>query len=575
MEDQIILLNMMLLLLLGGLCSVIFRKLKMPAIIGYLTTGIILANYWAGESQETLDIVDFLSSLGLVLMMFCIGMELNLKKIRKCGSFAIMVMMIQIPLMLLGGYLSGLLLGLTSLQAIIFGAIISGSSTAVVTTVLAEQDRLTHSEVDTIILITVIEDVAQVLILSAVSPMLVGETMSFESIVWMLLTIIVFMVSVMLIGLVTIPRLLDWVGSKMPDEILLIIALGFCFFIAWLSTLIGLSMAIGAFMTGVIVSQARVAKGIEHDVTPMKDIFMMMFFISIGLEIRPESLLDNLLLIFVIYLIYLVLKTSSVFVAYFIGNKSLRLSFMSSISLVAMGEFAFIIGKSALDAGVISNSFYTAVIGAALVSMIMLPLLERGSDRFCTLVQNKAPQAAVNVLMKVEKFRSDYYAKLSLASKTTMTNFRTRATYAYFDAVVIFVIELVFFVSTPYLTQLMYDNIGPLPLSTANTIVMLLNFLVLIPPLYKMIYNLKFVERVLVDAERKAVSTGTGNLDRRYMKVSKLFIEVNIWMVVFLLDFVILLVVPNDVGFWSHILVTLAGIAVIIGIWTYGYLRKS
>ena len=338
MEDQIILLNMMLLLLLGGLCSVIFRKLKMPAIIGYLTTGIILANYWAGESQETLDIVDFLSSLGLVLMMFCIGMELNLKKIRKCGSFAIMVMVIQIPLMLLGGYLSGLLLGLTSLQAIIFGAIISGSSTAVVTTVLAEQDRLTHSEVDTIILITVIEDVAQVLILSAVSPMLVGETMSFESIVWMLLTIIVFMVSVMLIGLVTIPRLLDWVGSKMPDEILLIIALGFCFFIAWLSTLIGLSMAIGAFMTGVIVSQARVAKGIEHDVTPMKDIFMMMFFISIGLEIRPESLLDNLLLIFVIYLIYLVLKTSSVFVAYFIGNKSLRLSFMSSISLVAMGD---------------------------------------------------------------------------------------------------------------------------------------------------------------------------------------------------------------------------------------------
>lgn len=165
MEESVLLVNMTILLLLGGVCSMVFRKLKMPAVIGYLVTGIILANYWSGKSEDTELIVNFLSDLGLIFLMFCIGMELNLKKLRKMGSFAIMVVMIQVPLMLFGGYLLGMLfLGLDSLQAIIFGAIISGSSTAVVTIVLKDQDRLTHAEVETVILITVVEDVAQVII---------------------------------------------------------------------------------------------------------------------------------------------------------------------------------------------------------------------------------------------------------------------------------------------------------------------------------------------------------------------------------------------------------------------------
>ena len=103
---------------------------------------------------------------------------------------------------------------------------------------------------------------------------------------------------------------------------------------------------------------------------------MMMFFISIGLQIRPESLVDNILLILSIYLIYFSLKAGTVILAYFVGNKPLRVSFLSSISLCAMGEFAFIIGKEAFDAGMLSEDFYAAVIGAALVSMIVLPMLE-------------------------------------------------------------------------------------------------------------------------------------------------------------------------------------------------------
>ena len=255
MEETVLLINMAVLLLLGSVCSIIFKRLKMPAAIGYIMCGIILSNYWGGESTETEEIVEFLSDLGLVLMMFCIGMELNLKKLRKMGAFSAMVVMIQVPIMLAGGYIGATALGLNALQAIVFGAIISGSSTAVITIVLAEQERISRADVETLILVTVIEDVAQVLIMSAVSPLMSGQNMDITGIVIMLVTIVIFMVSAIFIGLLFIPKLLDYIGKKYPDEILLVLSLGLCFGLSYISVFVGMSMAIGSFMMGVIVSQ--------------------------------------------------------------------------------------------------------------------------------------------------------------------------------------------------------------------------------------------------------------------------------------------------------------------------------
>lgn len=575
MEESVLLMNMTILLLLGGLCSIMFRKLRMPAIIGYLVSGIILANYWVGESEDTESIVEFLSDLGLVMMMFCIGMELNLKKLRKMGSFAILVVMIQVPLILAGGIICGMLLGLDGVQSVIFGAIISGSSTAVVTVVLHDQDRLSHQEMETIILITVIEDVAQVIILSAVTPLMSGETMSVDSIVWMLLIIVAFMAIAIVVGLLTLPKVLDWIGERMPDEILLIIALGLCFLMAYLGTLVGLSMAIGSFMMGVVVSQAKGAKIIEHDITPMKDIFMMMFFISIGLQIRPESLVDNILLILSIYLIYFSLKAGTVILAYFVGNKPLRVSFLSSISLCAMGEFAFIIGKEAFDAGMLSEDFYAAVIGAALVSMIVLPMLDKQSDKIVGAVQNRTPQPIVNAFMRLEKVRSDFYSKMALASKTTMQNLRTRMTYAYFAGILIFIVEMAFFVFTPYIAEFINLNTSEaVSIGTATLFAMTLNFIALIPLTYKMVFNLSFIEKVMLDSNRRAKEAGRKSGRIVTSKAATAFVELNIWVLAILIDFLIVLVVPNEISLLGHLLVLAVGVAIIAGAQLLLYINR-
>jgi CPA2 family monovalent cation:H+ antiporter-2 len=577
-EEAAILLNMMILLLLGGLCSIIFKKLKMPAIIGYLLTGIILGNYWSGRSADTDEIVDFLSDLGLILMMFGIGMELNLQKLRKTGSFAVMVVIIQVPLMLMGGYLGGMLLGLDSLQCIIFGAIISGSSTAVVTVVLRDQVRLTKEEVETVVLVTVVEDVAQVIILSAITPMMSGSEMEIGSIIWMFIKIILFMVAAMAIGLLLVPRFINWVDEHTSDknssEVVLIVSLGLCFLMAWMATKVGLSMAIGSFLMGVIVSQSKPVTKISTMVEPMKEVFMMMFFISIGMEIAPETLVDNIGTILAIYLIYFVLKSSSVILAYYIGNKPMRKSFYASISLVAMGEFAFIIGKEALDAGILSNDFYSAVIGAALVSMILLPPINSKADVIYDFFSNHMPARIKKGMQKVDKTRDSFFNKMENASKNTRKNFRTRLTYTYFDIILIILIEIAFYLATPALSTFLADNSG-LSEDLSTQIVMGINFLMLIPVLYTMVFNFKFIERVLLDAERRASAGNTMKRRTLNYRLTKFFVELNGWLLVIFLDFIIILLVPNNVSFLGHLVVAAVASLILVLIYAYSYFRRS
>ncbi|MCL1811723.1 MAG: cation:proton antiporter [Methanomassiliicoccaceae archaeon] len=569
MDEATFLLNMTFLLLVAGICSVIFKKLKMPSIIGYLAAGIILANYWVGESEETETIVSILSSMGLVLLMFCIGMELNLKKLRKSGAFAILVALIQLPLMIMGGYIFGLFMGWDTIQAILFGAIISGSSTAVVTAVLRDQGKLSKEDVETIILITVVEDVAQVIILSMASPLLVGSAMELDSIVWMLLIILIFMIAAVSIGILFVPRALDWIGSKMPDEILLITSLGMCFAMAMMSVWIGMSMAIGAFLMGVVVSQANSRGTIEHDVTPMKDIFMAMFFISVGLEIVPSGIIGNIVLIMLIFMVYAFLKWGTVFLAYFIGDRSLRLGFMSSVSLIAMGEFAFIIAKAGLDAGVLSDDFYTSVISAALVSMVVLPLLSLNSSKICDYAFEHAPRPAIAAVRRVESVRDSHYARIALSSRSTASRFKERMTMAYIDILLVVAIEIVFFVFTSDMTNFLFNNIGTLPYTVCYTVVLAVNFVAIAIPLYNLIKNLKFVEKVLIDAERRAEARGEGNLQRRSIKFHKVFVRINNWALVFTIAFVIMILVPTSIGLIEHILAMLGGIGIILLIYAY------
>ena len=560
MHELDFLLNMTLILTIGAASTLIFKKFKLPSIVGYLVTGIILAKYWMGQSGDSHLMVEILANLGLVLLMFCIGMELNLKKLRKTGRLALTVAMIQLPIILIGGYLLGIMMGWDPLLSLFFAAAISGSSTAVVTAVLAGYDKITREEAETIILVTVIDDVAQVLIFSMTAPLLVGSSMDLGSISIMLASIVGFITVSMLVGLLAVPRALDWIGERMPEEVLLVTAVGMCFALAFASVYIGLSMAIGAFLMGVIVSQSRTAKVIERDITPMKDIFMAVFFISIGFKILPMDIYDNLLMIIIIFLIYVALKMFSVFTAYFVANKTMRVAFISSVGLVVMGEFAFIISKAAYDADIMPHDIYTSIIGAALLSMIVMPIMSRYADTVCVKASEYAPGFLYNGVRKVEKVRSDWYMKMALSSRSTAEKFSRNITSLYLELIALSAMILVFFFTTPILAQTVVDLVPALDPEHGYLIVLAVQFLIYLVPLYLIVNNVKFAEKVMLDKERRAERLGIGDLDSRTSRFHRSMVRTNTWLMVLLFDLLILAVMMINIDVWTHLIGVLSGL---------------
>ncbi len=559
-EETALLTSLAMFTLLAAACSIVFNKIKLPPLIGYIVAGIIIANVWVVTAEGEL-IVEILSDIGLVMLMFCIGLEINLKKIRKQGIFAIEVAIIQLPLMVLGGVIAGAFMGFDMVQCICLGAIISGSSTAVVMAVLKSQNRLDKEHIEMLVLITIMEDIGQVIILSMITPIMASNDPSVDvnSLIVMIVSIIVFMVVSLLIGLRLIPRMINWVSDNVSDEILTVLSVGLAFGMALLSIYIGLSMAIGAFLMGMMIAASRKSKDINHKIEPMRDLFMAVFFISIGMEISVSSIVDNISTIVIIYLLFAILKTSTVFLAYWIGGETCRNGFLSATGLVAMGEFAFIIASEALDFGVVDNSFYTSVVGAALVSMIALPFLTKYAAKIWDTSVETCPKPVYAACCNINASRDKFYDRMYASSKKSKKTIYRSMTHTYINILVIVAVQIVFHFVTPLAVDWMMMSFGGN--ATVWSIAMLfVNFAILTVPVYHLVNNVKFLDEVVISGARH-IASREGTDDEPGVIYHRI-LEVNTYLMVILIDVLIIIVTPNSVGLWLH-LVMLA-IAVIV-----------
>jgi CPA2 family monovalent cation:H+ antiporter-2 len=572
MDEVAFLTIMALMLVLASVASILFSKLRMPAIIGYLAAGIFIANFWGVPEGESNIVIELLSNIGLVLLMFAIGMELNIKKLKQSGAFTIMVAAVQLPLMVLCGYIAGFLLGWNMVESIFLGAVISGSSTAVVTTVLRTNKKISKDTADTVILVTIMEDIGQVIILTMASPLLVGQSPTASGMMGLVLGIVIFMVASIVLGLLVLPRFLNWVSSRFNREIVLITALGLCFGLALLSTYVGLSMAIGAFIMGLIASQCKDAHVIERDIEPMKNTFMAIFFIDVGLKIHLADVGSSLMLAIFIFIVFVMSKTITVVFAYFIGNKDFKTSLVSAMSLLAMGEFAFIISKTALDAGAVNNEFYTAVVLAALMSMILMPLFATHSTNAYDFLKKRTPRAVVSGIDKLESKRSDFYSRIVFSTKSAK-RVRNRFVVVYVCVLIMAVVEIMFFVYGPLLSDLIMSSLGTNN-RISNIIVLSLNLAALIPPTGGVVLSLKVIDRMLIEGgKRKRGYYIEDDSDAR--SAYSRFIEISNILLVMALDFVIMLIVPNPLPLLDHLVIMITGLSVILFVYLYKYARKS
>ena len=560
MEETVILTALAMFMLLAAICSIVFNKLKLPPLIGYIVAGIVMVNIlFLYQDEDTIaaeeEIIEILKAMGLVMLMFCIGLEINIKKVRKQGSFAVLVAVIQVPILMLGGFIAGTAMGLDTTQSIVLGAILSGSSSAVVSAVLKSQGQLDRDHADMLILVLIIEDILQVVILSIITPLMANYSlgssggMDVTDIVVLVLKILAFMVVSIVVGLKVIPWVINWVSDNVSDEILTITAVGLAFGMALLASYSGLSMAIGAFLMGMMVASSRKAKDINTKIEPMKNLFMAIFFISIGAEIYPASmLLDNVGTILVIYVLFNCLMVFGTFLGYWVGNESARTGFLSATSLCAMGEFAFIIAAEALGNGVIDDGLYTSVIGAALLSMISLPIIARYSGRLWDKAMDKCPRRLYDACCSANDARDRLYERVYATSKKSQKAIFKSMTHAYINVFMIAIIEIVFYVALPVLSEWFSDAFGG-DEWIWQLAVLALNFLVLTIPTYYMISNVKFLDEMIISGARRIANRegADKNPVQAYERFLN-FLEINTYLVIVGIDFLIILLVPNAIS---------------------------
>ena len=357
----------------------IFHKLKQPTILGYLIAGVIIGPYTPPFSLVTrLDVFGVAADLGVILLLFGIGLEFPLARLRKVGfKVPIGVSAIEIALMFLVSYGVGWMLGWSFMDSLFLGAALASSSTVIIAKVLNDLGKLKDTSALVMMGVLVAEDLFVVLILALITAIAGTGSLAFPGLAWTVGKVLLFVFGTLIIGSLIVPKIIDRMARLERDEVLVLIALGLCFGLSVIANIIGLSMAIGAFLMGVLVVSAKSASRVASLSSPIKDMFAAMFFVSMGAFIDITQ--------FRVFIIPALMVTGMMMVGKMIGcgvgtkafgydtSTSLKVGF----GMGQIGEFAFIVAKAGQDLGTINSTLFPTIGIAAAITAFFTPYMIR------------------------------------------------------------------------------------------------------------------------------------------------------------------------------------------------------
>ncbi|MGH8609256.1 MAG: cation:proton antiporter [Gammaproteobacteria bacterium] len=369
-------------LLVAGVVTVVFHRLHQPVVLGYLLAGFIIGPHTPPfplvRDEETIRI---LADLGLVFLLFSLGLEFSLKKLRAVGIAALIGALTEIVLMLWVGYEIGLLFGWSGMDSIFLGAMLSISSTTIVVKTLEELKRKQEPFAHLIMGILIVEDILAIGIIALLSGLARSGVLEPLAALTAIGHLGVFLVAAVMIGLLTVPRLIDYVARFNSSEMLLVTVLGLCFGSCLLVAKLDYSIALGAFLMGALIAEAKALPRVERLVEPVRDLFSAIFFVTVGMLIEPRLLIDYAVPIAVITAGVVLGKIATRWLGVFLAGHSGHTALRAGMGLAQIGEFSFIIAALGLSLGVISEFLYPIAVAVAVITTFLTPYLIRGSDR--------------------------------------------------------------------------------------------------------------------------------------------------------------------------------------------------
>lgn len=395
-------------MIIGAVVTLAFFKIKQPLIIGYLFAGMLigpLSPFWSwvlpegGPSADVLEGVGILSDIsalnlfaeiGVILLLFVIGIEFPYAKIRSIGRVAVGVGTVGLFSTLGSIFYTASALGLEFMDALFIAAALSISSTAIIVKILEDMGRIKKESSILVLGILIVEDVIAVILISSLQSIALVGTVSIESIVVVVLVAAGLIVGTFTVGTRVIPPLIDKVAAAEHREILLLSVLGVCFGYALLANIVGLSVAIGAFLAGVLVAESKSAEVAKLLSSPIKDMFVAVFFISVGALMDISQLENYMFIAIALIAVATGMKFGGNMVGNFIFRQRRGKALRSAFTLAApRGEFSIVIVKAGVDIGAVSAFLFPLIGIISIITAFLSPFLIKAGDKVIPALEEK------------------------------------------------------------------------------------------------------------------------------------------------------------------------------------------
>jgi len=375
----------------AAITSVIFQKLRQPVVLGYILAGFIIGPYVPVPLVADEGIVRVLSELGVMLVMFSLGLEFSLSKLIRLGPTLSFTAIFESSLMVWLGFVVGRSLGWTLIESLFAGAIVSISSTTIIAKAFEEQN-IRGALRERVFGVLIVEDLIAILLMATLTAVASGVGLSAASMAYTFGKLALFLVVLMVVGLLIVPRGVRAILRLGRPETTLVASVGFCFAISLLAQELGYSVALGAFIAGSLVAESGEHLEIEPLVHPVRDMFAAIFFVSVGLSINPHLIVQHRLAILAFTGIVIAGKVIGVGFGSFLSGNGVRTSIRAGMSMAQIGEFSFIIAALGLSLRATRPFLYPIAVAVSIVTTLTTPALIKLSGPIASFVDRKLPR---------------------------------------------------------------------------------------------------------------------------------------------------------------------------------------
>jgi CPA2 family monovalent cation:H+ antiporter-2 len=374
----------------AGVTAMVFRRIRQPIVLGYVFAGMIIGPHIPVPLVADTETIETLSDLGVILLMFSIGLEFNLGKLFKTGTAAAIAALFQSTLVFCLGFATGRLFGWTTVESVFTGALIAISSTTIIAKAFDEQS-VARPLRETVIGILIVEDLIAIVLMAALTTVASGAGLSADKVVLTVGRLTMFLAAIIMAGLLVVPRLIRSVVNLDRPETTTVVTLGLCFAIALLTLKAGYSVALGAFLAGALVAESGHERTVDDLIRPVKDIFAALFFVSVGMLFDPVAAARHWQAIVTLTAVVLLGKVAGVSVGVFLTGSGTRTSIQAGMSLAQIGEFSFIIAGLGSSLGVTRDFIYPVAVSVSVVTTFLTPWLIRMSGPVSNLIDRTLP----------------------------------------------------------------------------------------------------------------------------------------------------------------------------------------